>query len=188
MGKLSTRRGTITGLHSLSVCMIHIFKSLLIIAKPLDIGGSDSDTSRSTLAVSKPSTSGSAEDSPHASTSSSVRDLPYSSTSSASNQEQSSVEEFSASTDSGTSSQSFFRETLVQFVQFQALVVAKYLPKSKSAFAPASVTNVLTLSSLSNLNPIKRRISSKKSPVTPFTSVTCISRNMVSLSGFHNPT
>ena len=87
--------------------------------KPLDIGGSDSDTSRSTLAVNKPSTSGSVEDSAHASTSSSVRDLPYSSTSSSLNQEQSSVEEFSASTDSGTSSQSFFRETRVQFVPFR---------------------------------------------------------------------
>jgi hypothetical protein len=73
-----------------------------MIGKHLDLGGYDSDTSRSTLAVSNPTTSGSVGDSPHDSTeSSSVRDLPYSSTSSASNQEQSSLEEFSVSTDSG---------------------------------------------------------------------------------------
>ena len=84
--------------------MLHIFKDLLIIGNSLGIGGSDSDTSSTALAVGNPTTSGSIGDSPHASTSSSVRDLPYSksSASSASNQEQSSLEEFSASTDSGT--------------------------------------------------------------------------------------
>ena len=74
---------------------------ILIIGKHLDLGGSDSDTSRSTLAISKPSTSGPVGDLPHASTSSSFRDLPYSSTSPASKQKQSSLEEFSVSTDSG---------------------------------------------------------------------------------------
>jgi hypothetical protein len=106
VGKLSTRRGTITELHSfnISVRMLHIFKDLLIVGKHLDLGGPDSDTSRSTLAVSNPTTSSSVGDLPHGSTSSSesVRDLPYSSTSPASNQEQSSLEEFSVSTDSGT--------------------------------------------------------------------------------------
>ena len=47
---------------------------------------------------------------------------------------------------------------------------------------------MLTLGSLQTLNPMKRRISSKKSPVTPSTSVTWISKIMVSLSGFLNPT
>ena len=189
MGKSSTRRGTITGLHSLSVRMLHIFKDLLIIGKPLDIGGTDSDTSRSTLAVSKPSTSGTVGDLPHASTPFSPRDLPCSSTSSASSQEQSSQEEFNTSTDSGTYSQSFVGETWVQFLlradTIQALVVAKYLPKLRLAFSFASVANVLTLNSL---HWMKRKISSEKSPVTPSTSVTCISKVMVSLSGFLNPT
>jgi hypothetical protein len=110
VGRLSIRRGTITGLHSLSVRMLCIFKDLLIIGKPLDIGGSDSDTSRSALAVNKSSTSGTVGDLPHASTSSPARDPPCSSTSSTSNQEQSSVEEFNASTDSGTYSQCFSEE------------------------------------------------------------------------------
>ena len=113
MGKLSTRRGTIIGLHSfkLSVSIPHIFKDVLIIEMHLDLGGSDSETSRSTLAGSNSTTLDSVGDSSHASTSSSVRDLPYSSTSPASNQEQSSVEDSSASTDSGTYSQWFFKET-----------------------------------------------------------------------------
>ena len=192
VGNLSTRRGTITGLHSSSVRMLYIVKDLLIIGKHLDLGGSDSDTSRSTLAVGDAATSSLVGDSPHASTSFSVRGLPCSSTSSASDQEQSSLEEFNASTDSGTYPRSFFRETWVQFLlrtdAIQALVVAKYLPKSRLAFPLASVVNVLTLSSLQTLHPMKRRISSKKSPVMPSTSVTCISRNMVSLSGFLNLT
>ena len=91
MGKLLTHRGTITGLHSLLVRMLHIFKDHLIIGKHLDLGGSDFDgTSRSTLAVSNSTALGLVGDSPHASASSSVRDLPHSSTSSASIQEQSS--------------------------------------------------------------------------------------------------
>ncbi|KIJ96280.1 hypothetical protein K443DRAFT_10761 [Laccaria amethystina LaAM-08-1] len=113
----------------------------------INIGGSDSDTSRSTLAVSKPSTSGRVGSMPHASTSSSAQDLPCSRTSSPSNQEQSSLEEFNASTDSG--------------------------------FGGSDVSSEIKR---------KRRISSKKSPVMPSTSVTCISKNMVSLSGFLNPT
>ena len=96
------RRGTITGIQSLSVHMLHIFKDLLIIGKHLDIGRPDDDTSRSTLAVSNSTTSGSVGDSPHASASSSVRDLPYSSTPSASSQEQGSLQESSAATDLGT--------------------------------------------------------------------------------------
>ena len=72
--------------------MLHMFKNLLIIGKPLDIGGSDFDTLRSTLAVSDPSTSGM------------VGDLAHASTSSASNQEQNPLEEFGVSTDSGTCS------------------------------------------------------------------------------------
>ncbi|EDR00405.1 uncharacterized protein LACBIDRAFT_295783 [Laccaria bicolor S238N-H82] len=80
--------------------------NLLIIGKPLDIGAPDSDTSRSTLAVSKPSTLGTVTDLPHASTSSKLaRDLPCPSTSSASDQEQSLLEEFNASTDSGYGSE-----------------------------------------------------------------------------------
>lgn len=67
----------------------------------INIGGSDSDASSSALVVSNPTTSSSVGDSPRARSSSSVRDLPYSSTRSASSQEQSSLEEFSASTDSG---------------------------------------------------------------------------------------
>jgi len=190
---LTTRRGTISGLYSISVRMLHIFKDLLIIGKPLDIGGSDSDTSPSTLAVSKPSASGTFGDLPHASTSSSsARSLPCSSTSPASDQEHSSLEESNVSTDSGTYSQSFFKETWVQLLlrvgTIQALVIAKYLPKSRLAFSLPSVANVLILSSHQTLHPMKRRISSKKSPVTPSTSVTCISKNMVSLSGFLNPT
>ena len=82
--------------------MLHIFKDVLIIGRHLDIGGSDSDTSSSALAVSNPTTSGSIGESPHASTSSSVSDLPYPTTSPASNGEQSSLEESSVSTDSGT--------------------------------------------------------------------------------------
>ena len=172
--------------------MLHIVKDLLIIGKYLDLGGSDSDTSRSTLAVSNPTTSSPVGDSPHASTSYSIGDLPCSSTSSASDQEQSSLEQFNASTDSGTYPESFFRETWVQFLlradAIQALVVAKYLPELRLAFSHASVVNVLTLNSLQTLYPMKRRISSKKNPVMPSTSVTCISRNMVSLSGFLNLT
>ena len=81
--------------------MLHIFKNLLIIGKPLDIGGSDSDASHSTLAVNDSSASGTAGD------------LPQASTSSASNQEQSPLEEFRASTYSGTYSQWFSGETWV---------------------------------------------------------------------------
>ena len=77
--------------------MLLIFTDLLIIGKLLDLGGSDSDTSHSTIA--KPSTSGTVGDSPHARTLS------------ASNLKQSRLEEFSVSTDSGTYSQWFFSET-----------------------------------------------------------------------------
>ncbi|KIJ96269.1 hypothetical protein K443DRAFT_107530 [Laccaria amethystina LaAM-08-1] len=77
----------------------------------INIGGSDSDTSHPTLAVSKPSTSGTVGSLPHANTSSPARDLPCFSTSTASSQEQSSLEEFNASTDSGTYSRWFFRKT-----------------------------------------------------------------------------
>ena len=77
-------------------------QNVLIIGEPLDLGGSDSNTSRSTLAVSDPSASGTVGDLRHASTSSSVGDLPCSTPSSASNREQSLLEEFIASTDSGT--------------------------------------------------------------------------------------
>ena len=63
----------------------------------------------------------------------------------------------------------------------QALVVAKY---PRLAVSLASVGNMLTLSSLQTLHPMKRKISLKKSPVMPSTSVTCISKNMVPLSGF----
>jgi len=70
----------------------------------------------------------------------------------------------------------------------QALVVTNYFPIPRLASSLASAANMLTLSSLQTLHPVKRGISSKKSPVTPSTSVTCISKNMVSLSGFLNPT
>ena len=186
MGSLSARRETITTRHSSSVRMLHIFKDLLFIGKPLEIGGSESDT------VSQPSTSGTVKGLPHASISSSASDLPCSSPSSSSDQEQSSLEKFNASTDSGTYSQLFLRETWAQFFlcvdTIQALVVATYLPKSRLPFSLASVANVLTLSSLQTLHPLKRRIWPKKSPVTPSTSVTCISKNMVFLSGFLNQT
>ena len=64
-------------------------------------------------------------------------------------------------------------------------MVAKYL---KLAVSLASMGNMLTLSSLQTLHPMKRKISLKKSPVMPSTSVTCISKNMVPLSGFLNLT
>ncbi|KIJ96263.1 hypothetical protein K443DRAFT_635714 [Laccaria amethystina LaAM-08-1] len=85
----------------------------------INLGGSDSDTPRSTLSVSDPSTSGTVGDLPHVSTSSSARDLPCSSTSSASNQEQSSLEEFSASTDSGLGGSDVSSETEVIFFSCQ---------------------------------------------------------------------
>ena len=121
--------------------MLHIFKDLLIIGKPLEIGGSESDTSRSTLAISQPSTSGTVKGLPHASTSSSASDLPCSSPSSSSDQEQSSLEEFNTSKDSGTYSQLFFRETWAQFFlrvdTIQALVIATYLPHFSCPCHPA---------------------------------------------------
>ena len=85
----------------ISVRMLHIFNDLLIIGKPLEIGGSSSNTSRSTLAVSDPSTSGT------------VGDLPDARTSSASDQEQRSLEAFRASSDSGKYSQWFSGEIWV---------------------------------------------------------------------------
>jgi hypothetical protein len=174
VGKLLTRRGTITELHSfnISVRMLHIFKDILIIGRHLDLGGSDSDSSRSPLAIRNPTSSGSVADSPYTSTSSSVRDLPYSSTSSASNQEQSSLEEFSVSTDSGTSCQWFSKRRLGSILTFccdaiQALVGAKYLPKSRLDVSLVSFANVLTPSSL---HP-QRAIPLKKNPVTRSMSV-----------------
>jgi len=170
--------------------MLHIFKDLLIIGKSLDIGGPDSDTSSSALAVSNPTTSGSVGDLPHASTSSSVRDLPYSKsgTSSASNQEQSSLEEFSASTDSGTYSQWFFRSILTSCLCHSGLGGSEVSSEIDVGFFSSSMANVLTLSSLQTLHPMKRSISSKKSPVTSSTSVTCISNSMVFLFGSLSPT
>ena len=73
----------------------------------------NSETLCSTLAVSDPSTSDRVQELPHASTSSSVRDLPCSGTSFASNMEQSLLEEFNVSTNSGMYSQWVFSETWV---------------------------------------------------------------------------
>ena len=67
----------------------------------------------------------------------------------------------------------------------QALVGAKYLPKSRLAFSLVSVANVLTPGSL---YPQSRAIPLKKNPVTPSTSVTCITKSMVLLFGSLGPT
>ena len=67
----------------------------------------------------------------------------------------------------------------------QALVGAKYVPKSRSAFSFVGVANVLTPGSL---RPQRRAMPSKKNPVTPSTSVTCISKGVVFLFGFLGPT
>ena len=145
-----------------------------------------SDTSRFTLTVSDPSTSGRVRDLPHARTSSSARDPPCSSTSFASNREQSPLEKFNMSTDSGTYSRWSFSETRIQFLlradTIQAFV---HLPKSRLAFSFVSVANMLTPGSL---HPQRRSIPLKKNPVTPSTSATCISKSMVFLFGSLSPT
>ena len=62
---------------------------------------------------------------------------------------------------------------------------AKYLPHSRLAFSFVSVANVLTPGSL---HPQRRATPLKKNPVTPSTSVTCISKGMVFLFGSLSPT
>ena len=79
----------------------------------------------------------------------------------------------------------FSRENWIQFLlcgdAIQALVGAKYpLP-----FSLVSMANVLTPASL---HPQRRAIPLKKNPVTPSTSVTCISKSMVFLFGSPSPT
>ena len=67
----------------------------------------------------------------------------------------------------------------------QAFVGAKYLPKSRLAFSLVSVANLLTPGSL---YPQRRAIPLKKNPVTPSTSVICISKRMVFLFISLSPT